>query len=469
MKTCIWLLLATLIYTPLSAAETQPQTAEKAKTPKLSRLLVLELSSTGVDANTAKALTEVLTQTLRQALPDVAVMGQSEINSMLLLEKERDLLGCASDIACLAEIGGALGADHLIVGSVGKIGTLYLLNIKLLDSATATTVGHVSAEVTQREELLVEATRQWATKLVKPKEWAGFGFLSILGRGEILIDGQSAGAAPLSRLPMAPGAHTISWRSATPPTSTLSREVQLEAYETLRISPPKVAAKPLTIEQPPPKPVPELPKTANHWLLRAALQYPFPGIFTKGHSYDFQCQTCEETYSETYSDTFALASGSGLDLTLVYMLSRNHALTLATSYALITLKSDMPELGEEDVLEGAAYSTMVGYQYIFGPLGPFERLRPYAGFLAGVLMAQVEAIGSPTDDGVAYRTGDPDSSTNDSVSDMDFSFAPELGLRWELPGHIVLDLSIRLSVIMPLLAGTGLMYAPISLGAGFYY
>src|SRR2546428_24124 len=92
----------------LSAAASAP-----AAEPAIDRILVLNLSASGVEENLVKNLSEVFAAAIREALPQVTVLGQSEVNSMLAVEKQRDLLGCADSVSCLAEIGGALGADHL--------------------------------------------------------------------------------------------------------------------------------------------------------------------------------------------------------------------------------------------------------------------------------------------------------------------------------------------------------------------
>src|SRR5262245_55246874 len=101
------------------------------------RLLVLDLTSTGISADTAKNLSEIFAASIREAAAGKTVLGQSEISSMLALERQRDLLGCASDVSCLAEIGGALGAGLLAVGSVGRVGSVFVINVKLLDTNAA--------------------------------------------------------------------------------------------------------------------------------------------------------------------------------------------------------------------------------------------------------------------------------------------------------------------------------------------
>ena len=40
---------------------------------------------------------------------------------------------CTSDTSCLVEIGGALGVDYLVSGSVGKLGDAFVIILKLMD------------------------------------------------------------------------------------------------------------------------------------------------------------------------------------------------------------------------------------------------------------------------------------------------------------------------------------------------
>lgn len=44
----------------------------------------------------------------------------------LSFEKDKQNLGCDADPACLAEIGGALGVEFIIAGSLVKVGDTLL-------------------------------------------------------------------------------------------------------------------------------------------------------------------------------------------------------------------------------------------------------------------------------------------------------------------------------------------------------
>ena len=66
---------------------------------------------------------------------------------------QQQLLGCDTS-GCIAELGGALGADYLLVASLGKVGAAYLLNIKLMNVRSANIVLRFSQPVKGGEEQL---------------------------------------------------------------------------------------------------------------------------------------------------------------------------------------------------------------------------------------------------------------------------------------------------------------------------
>ena len=55
---------------------------------------------------------------------------------MLGFEQKKQLSGC-TDTSCMVAIGGALGVDKIVTGSVGKLGESHVLNLKLLDIRNA--------------------------------------------------------------------------------------------------------------------------------------------------------------------------------------------------------------------------------------------------------------------------------------------------------------------------------------------
>src|SRR5512133_3884096 len=97
--------------------------------PKLAVLQVV--NGEGVPSSTAAAITEaVVAEVRRQSKAEV--ITQREIASILSLEKQKAMLGCETD-ACMAELGGALGADRLVAGDMAKLGESFLLHLRVVD------------------------------------------------------------------------------------------------------------------------------------------------------------------------------------------------------------------------------------------------------------------------------------------------------------------------------------------------
>ncbi len=113
------------------------------------RLAVLAIKAEGVDPSLASVVDETLTADLAQP-GKYEVIGRSEIEAMSGFQSERMKLGCTGDNACLAEIGGALGVDRLVFGALGKVGTKFVLNTKLLEIHGAHVIARDTEVVTWR-------------------------------------------------------------------------------------------------------------------------------------------------------------------------------------------------------------------------------------------------------------------------------------------------------------------------------
>lgn len=72
------------------------------------KLVIMPLQSSGLAASSVVTLDELLVDFVRK-LGEHEVIGKSDIDAMLGLENLKDQLGC-DEVACAAEIGGALGA-----------------------------------------------------------------------------------------------------------------------------------------------------------------------------------------------------------------------------------------------------------------------------------------------------------------------------------------------------------------------
>lgn len=114
-----------------------------ARAGKATKVVVLPLVPLGgVNAETAQLLGDALAGELRRR-SGVAVLTTSDIAALLGVEKTRQMLGCG-EAGCMAEIGGALGADRVIHGSLGRVGGSLVVNLSALEARKASAAASVS-------------------------------------------------------------------------------------------------------------------------------------------------------------------------------------------------------------------------------------------------------------------------------------------------------------------------------------
>jgi len=103
------------------------------------KIAVLSFAASGVDATVAASVTEAVTA-------EVAVRGYydpisaAEIQTMLGMERQRALMGCGDD-SCVTELADALGAPYVMSGSLVKLEGVFQLNIQVLETRKARTIG----------------------------------------------------------------------------------------------------------------------------------------------------------------------------------------------------------------------------------------------------------------------------------------------------------------------------------------
>jgi TolB-like protein len=127
---------------------------------------VVVLSIKPIDAETAKpaqVLTEIILTDLSK-LNRLDILGETEISSLLGFERQKQLMGCTEG-SCLAEIGGALGCDLLVMGTLGRVGKQLRLDLKLADARKNAILVRDGALVSPTDDL-VDAARRSLTAIV---------------------------------------------------------------------------------------------------------------------------------------------------------------------------------------------------------------------------------------------------------------------------------------------------------------
>jgi hypothetical protein len=138
---------------------------------KAPKLVVVDLPGDATyQGSLIKAVNSIIAKDLRDQGFDV--ITPADIGAALGLDKERQLMGCSED-GCLAEIGGALGADYIVHGELASMSKDTLFTLTLTDKA-GHAVNQVGGIVKGKEaENLVEAVDLDVPKLVKPLRDAG--------------------------------------------------------------------------------------------------------------------------------------------------------------------------------------------------------------------------------------------------------------------------------------------------------
>jgi hypothetical protein len=145
-----------------------------------------------------------------------------------------------SSMACSSNLcpdGGSARSCHgTALRTSFKVGTIYVLNLKLLNARLAMTVRHISKEIAGNEELLIEAVRQWGANLVDPSRIAGVGFVDIEGTYAVAVDGSPAGDGPLLHYVLQPGEHLIQWFDVNKQLVT-EQKLRIAPYTVISVNP----------------------------------------------------------------------------------------------------------------------------------------------------------------------------------------------------------------------------------------
>jgi hypothetical protein len=182
--------------------------------PPTVKVAVLDLSTPGLQAEEGKALSSNLLGIITSEVARLgkSVISSADINLILSFEKQKDLAGCQDNVSCLAEIGGALGVDLLLSGSIGKLGETYNVALTLVDSKNAEVKKRFSGSAGSLEVLATTARRGVNVLFGKETETGGTGTILIKTEpsgASVFIDGRAAGVSPTTIDDVAMGDHLL--------------------------------------------------------------------------------------------------------------------------------------------------------------------------------------------------------------------------------------------------------------------
>ena len=132
-------------------------------------IAVLDLD---VASGVSEAYKQVLSDRLRQEMFKTGCFTVVERNTMeeVLREQSLYLTGCTST-ECAVEVGKILGVSQMVAGTIGQVGTVHTVNVRLIDVETAEVLAAESVDCTcSIEEVLTSRLHEVAELLATAAE-----------------------------------------------------------------------------------------------------------------------------------------------------------------------------------------------------------------------------------------------------------------------------------------------------------
>ncbi|MBI5528156.1 MAG: hypothetical protein HY897_17630 [Deltaproteobacteria bacterium] len=158
---------------PAPAAQTPPR-PEPPKPAAKPTLLVFDLAAEqGIEKSVTNLLTELVIDKVTK-LDRYTVAGQKDLAKMVFWEQNKQLQGC-SDTSCLVQIAGAMGAAFYIEGSVGAVGSQYIITLKLIDAQTVTIRSRSTMRVKKDDDVMVDTVVRMVGEIFAAEQKASGG------------------------------------------------------------------------------------------------------------------------------------------------------------------------------------------------------------------------------------------------------------------------------------------------------
>lgn len=168
-------------------------------------IAVVDFEARGIPKHEAEIIADrIRTELVQSGLFKVMERGQME---SILKEQGFQQSGVCSDASCLVEVGQLLAVEKIVTGSVGKIGEMYTLNVKLIDVKTGEILITHNEDVSGKIEdiILKKAVPRITSKLVQGATMVKLkvGYLNVASKPEgatVRIDTQICGTTPVTKI-----------------------------------------------------------------------------------------------------------------------------------------------------------------------------------------------------------------------------------------------------------------------------
>lgn len=201
MKTPRSLLVSALclaLGTQVLAAPAPPTTARS--------VAIFPLQPLGTDPQIARRLEDLLYAQVA-TIRGVTLLKQDVMNAFLVAQQPL----CDGSTACLVDLGKTSGVQKLVYGTVASLGDAYVLDLKLIDVASAREENRQSVSLSGEQTVLIDGIRAAATQLIAPEQYVGTISLRLDKPGaQVFVDGKLVGTTPLAPITgLEPGKHAL--------------------------------------------------------------------------------------------------------------------------------------------------------------------------------------------------------------------------------------------------------------------
>ena len=162
------------------------------------------------------------------------VISEADIHTILKGVEKRQECG-VEDTSCVAEIGAALGVPEAVSGDIGRLGTIWVLNLRRINVRTTEVIGRSSRQVEGEVDDLVLAIPSAAAELfgIKLSDQPGTLMINSMPQGaSVFLDNEAIGVTPMKHRTLA-GYHTITLSSDG--YFKEKRRVELNSHERLEV------------------------------------------------------------------------------------------------------------------------------------------------------------------------------------------------------------------------------------------
>jgi hypothetical protein len=175
------------------------------------RVAIVILASSGVDPETADALTELAIGAVATR-GRVSIVGKEEFQAQLGQGEARSA-ECVTSTACLGRVGVQLGVDELIAGTVARRGDRWVFNLNRIEIRTGELAGRIFREVSGDVGAVADAVQDAIPELYERVSEPGVLLVSATVEGaEVVVDDVLIGVyrgEPVQLEEVAPGRHEL--------------------------------------------------------------------------------------------------------------------------------------------------------------------------------------------------------------------------------------------------------------------